>query len=416
MDSCTYGSYPANVSHRHLRRFPFCSIATVIISKMESMGTRQQSYTTITELQEAYESGKFTVKAVTQHYIEAIDKLNSEINAITARNQLALDEAQRLDELDASQRGLLHGVPVVIKDQIETACMPTSFGSTACSDYVPEYDAVLVRRLREAGAVILGKSAMPDWAASWFSTSSLSGTTKNPLDHTRDPGGSSSGSGAAVAAGMALTAIGGDTGGSIRLPSSFCGLVGVRVTPGRISRHGMSALVVTQDTPGPMTRTVTDAAKMLDVLVGFDENDSYTSINMLAAPAPSATPFEDVVKSPSLKGKRLGVLRDAFGTHDGILNVLSEALRSFKKAGAELCDVEIPDLDHYKAFTSFYATRSKHDINGFLSLRKQLSHLKIEDLQKEGIYHKALDLVDALVKGPTDFMQSPHFGRRLSEQ
>ena len=116
-------------------------------------------------------------------------------------------------------------MPVVIKDQIETAGIATSFGSKACKDYVPANDATLVRKLKEAGAVILGKTTMPDWAASWFSTSSLSETTKNPHDLSRDPGGSSSGSGAAVAAGLALVAIGGDTGGSIRLPASFCGLV-----------------------------------------------------------------------------------------------------------------------------------------------------------------------------------------------
>lgn len=139
----------------------------------------------------------------------------------------------------------------MIKDQIETAGLKTAFGSVACKNYVPEQDATLVRKLKDAGAIILAKSTMPDWAASWFSTSSLNETTKNPHDLSRDPGGSSSGSGAAVASGMAIAAIGGDTGGSIRLPSSFCKLVGVRVTPGRVSRDGMSALVTPQDTPGP---------------------------------------------------------------------------------------------------------------------------------------------------------------------
>ncbi|KAK5137534.1 hypothetical protein LTR08_008514 [Meristemomyces frigidus] len=377
-----------------------------------TMISTEQPYHSIAGLQEAINDGKTTVKAIVEQYLKAIDQLNPELNAVTVINNRAIDEAHELDNLDPAKRGPLFGVPILIKDQIETAGMATAFGSKACKDYVPDKDATLVRRLKEAGAVIIGKSTMPDWAASWFSTSSLSGTTKNPYDPTRDPGGSSSGSGAAVAAGMAMAAIGGDTGGSIRLPSSFCGLVGVRVTPGRISRDGMSGLVVTQDTPGPMTKSVADAAKLLDVMVGFDEADGYTSINAMA---PSYS-FQDAIKGPSLKGKRLGVLREVFGTHTGILSVLDTALDGLKRAGAELIDVEIPELEYYKTFTSVYATRSKSDINAFLASRQGLSHLKIEDLQRDGVYHKSLDLIDALVEAPDDFTKDPHFARRLVEQ
>ncbi|KAK4570302.1 hypothetical protein LTR86_002382 [Recurvomyces mirabilis] len=379
------------------------------------MLTAQTPYRTISEVQEAIQTGKTTVKEITKQYLEAIKQLDGEINAITALNEKALEDADDLDKLDPAERGPLHGVPFVIKDQIETAGIATAFGSKVCKDYIPERDATLVRKLREAGAVILGKSTMPDWAASWFSTSSLSGTTKNPYDPSREPGGSSSGSGAAVAAGMAVAAIGGDTGGSIRLPSSFCGLVGVRVTPGRISRDGMSALVVTQDTPGPMTKTVTDAAKILDVIVGFDEADEYTAVNAMAAPT-SSTPFQDAVKNPKAEGRRLGVLRRAFGTHKGIAQVLNTTLSKLQEAGADLIDVDIVDLDHYTSFTSMYAVRSKTDINDFLSSRPELAHLKIEDLQKEGKYHKALDLIDVLVKAPADHTMNPHYGRRLDEQ
>lgn len=257
---------------------------------------------------------------------------------------------------------------------------------------------------------------MPDWAASWFSTSSLNQTTKNPYDLSRDPGGSSSGSGAAVAAGLAVAAIGGDTGGSIRLPSSFCGLVGVRVTPGRISRDGMSALVAPQDTPGPMTNSVEDAAKVLDVLVGFDERDPYTSVNAIAPLSKSPTPFQDAIKDRSIRGKRIGVLGEAFGSHKGVLQVLEKTLETLRSSGAELIDVEIPELDHYKTFTSAYVTRSKYDINEFLAARKALLHLKIEELHTEGKYHKALDLIDAFVKGPSDPFLDPHFAKRLIDQ
>lgn len=373
-------------------------------------------YRTIVDLQKAINDGKTTVRQVVEHYLKAINNLNQELNAITTTNKKALDEAERLDKLAPADRGPLHGIPIIVKDQIETSEMPTAFGSKACRDYFPERDATLVRKLKDAGAVIIGKSTMPDWAASWFSTSSLSETTKNPYDLSRDPGGSSSGSGAAVGSGMAIAAIGGDTGGSIRLPSSFCGLVGVRVTPGRISRDGMSALVVTQDTPGPMTNSVEDAARMLDVLVGYDEADEYTACNVMASNHGSTTSFYDAVQGPSLKGRRLGVLRDAFGSQKGILRVMDTALEDFRKAGAELVDVTIPNLEHFIEFTSFYVTRSKSDINSFLSSRKELSHLKIEDLQKEGTYHKALDLINVLVKGPANFNRDPHFGERLGEQ
>jgi amidase len=244
-------------------------------------------------------------------------------------------------------------VPIVIKDQIETAGIPTAFGSIKCKDYVPSADATLIKKLKDAGAVIIAKATMPDWATSWFSTSSLSGTTKNPYDLSRESGGSSSGSGAAVASSMAVAAIGGDTGGSIRLPSSFCGLVGVRCTPGRISRDGMSALVTTQDTPGPMTTSVEDAAVILDAIVGFDEKDEYTSVNILK-PAGS---FQAAIREPSVKGKRLGVLRQAFGTHSGVLKASEAAVKKLGDAGAELIDVEIPDLEHYKSFTFIYGTR-----------------------------------------------------------
>ncbi|KAK3067598.1 hypothetical protein LTR53_015454 [Teratosphaeriaceae sp. CCFEE 6253] len=373
-------------------------------------------YRSISDLHQALQNGNTTVVKVVEQYIEAIKKLDPEINAITETNPKALDAAQDLDRLDPTKRGPLHGVPITIKDQIETKDMPTAFGSKACKDYMADRDATLVSKLKDAGAVILAKSTMPDWAASWFSTSSLSGETKNPYDLSRDPGGSSSGSGAAVAAGMGLAAIGGDTGGSIRLPASFCGLVGVRVTPGRISRDGMSALVVTQDTPGPMTKNVEDAAKVLDAIVGFDEADEYTSINLMAAPSTSKTPFYDAIQNPSVKGRRLGVLRSKFGIHKGVLGVLDTTLASLKQAGAELIDIEIPDLDHYVTYTSMYSTRSKADINAFLASREKLAHLKIEDLQAAGTYHKALDLIDVLVKGPEDMTADPHFGRRLIEQ
>lgn len=319
---------------------------------------------------------------------------------------------------NSSHRGPLFGVPMIIKDQIETAGIATAYGSKIAKTHVPKEDATLVRKLKEAGAVILGKSNMPDWAASWFSTSSLSGETKNPYDLSRDPGGSSSGSGAAVAANLCVAAIGGDTGGSIRLPSSFCGLVGVRVTPGRISRHGMSSLVETQDTPGPMARSVEDAARILDVIVGYDEKDEYTSINAIATSASQAsspsTQFQDCIKNPSMRGKRIGVLRSAFGSDQGILKLLDRAEESIKTSGATMMDVDIPDIDRLKNFTSVYVSRSRYDINRFLASRGFSETL--QSIYAAGDYHKALDLIGDIAEGPKHPKDDPTFAEKLMEQ
>ena len=374
---------------------------------------------TIDSIHASYLSGTLSARSLTSAYIDrirSIDTSGPKLNSIAALSSNALKEADVLDQslkVNGSLVGPLHGVPIVIKDQIETAGIITTFGSVAAKDYIPERDAHLVTKLRAAGAIILGKACMPDWAAAWFSTSSLTGLTKNPYDLSRDPGGSSSGSGAAVAANLAAAAIGGDTGGSIRLPSSFCNLVGVRCTPGLISRDGMSGLVVPQDTPGPMCRTVKDASRLLDVLVGFDEKDPYTSSYAIANETQT---YLSLVEGATLTGKRLGVLRQAFGSHAGVKSVIESTLSKLQEAGVELIHVEIPDLNHHTTYTSVYSTRSRNDINTFLSTRAPLSHLTIEGLHARGTYHKALDLIPAIVSGPSDPLDSPTYASRLEAQ
>lgn len=307
-----------------------------------------------------------------------------------------------------SQRGPLHGVPVAMKDGVETAGIATSFGSVACAEYVPTSDATLVRRLKDAGAVIVGKTTMPDWGTNFFSTSSRSQISKNPYDLTRDTGGSSSGSGSSVAAKTAIFSIGSDTGGSIRLPSSFNGLVGVRMTPGRISRHGMSPLVPSQDTPGPMAHTVEDCARVLDVTVGFDDQDAWTSVSVQS---PLQNSFTKATKSPSLQGRRLGVARHLFGSHPGIRALMYEALDKFSRAGAELIDVTIPNVEQFLAST-FHYQESKHLINAFFAEREKLAPLKLEELP----HHELLGLLkDNILKAPQDPSDSAALCRALLE-
>ncbi|MEF2977310.1 amidase [Subtercola sp. YIM 133946] len=379
---------------------------------------------TIDQVHAAYRAKEFTVRELVQAYldrIEAIDRTGVNLNAVITVSAGALEEADRLDDAFAASgelAGALFGVPIVVKDQIETAGIATSFGSIASGDYVPANDATAIRRLRDAGAIILAKTTMPDFATSWFSTSSKSGLTKNPYDLARDPGGSSSGTAAAVAANLSLVGIGEDTGGSIRLPASFCNLVGLRVTPGLISRTGMSSLVTPQDTSGPMARTVLDAAKLLDVLVGFDEHDPYTAAYAVSAHAGS---YAAELDGATLSGVRIGVLRQAFGDENdaegaSVNSVITAALERYADAGAELVDVEIDELDHYVGFTSLYTTRSLSDMNAFVGQRPELGIESMQAIQAEGAYHPKLDLLEAIVAGPVDPKDDPDYLDRLIAQ
>ena len=377
---------------------------------------------TIDDIHAAFRSGELTCRRLVELYlarIEAYDKNGPELNAIITVNPKVLDEA---DELDSSFgrhgefAGPLHGIPVLVKDQAETAGIRTTFGSVAFEGYVPEEDATAVRRLKEAGALILAKTNLPDFATSWFAYSSAGGETKNPYDLERDPGGSSSGTGAAIAANLGAVGIGEDTGGSIRVPSSFDNLVGVRVTTGLISRKGMSPLVVFQDTAGPMTRAVKDAAVLLDVLVGHDPEDPFTAAATLARDAGG---YADGLSEGSLRGARIGVVREAFGL-DGdpdssqVNRVVGEAIDAMRGAGAEIVDpVNVPDLMRFIEVTSLYLSQSRYDIDGFLEKRPG-SHT-VGGLYDSKRFHPRLDLFTAIAEeAPADPEEDPNYHRGLA--
>lgn len=377
---------------------------------------------TIEGVQEAYRSGEATCRGVVEAYlerIEAYDNGGPELNAIAAVNPKALEEADALDHSfreSGEFAGSLHGVPVLVKDQAETKGITTTYGSVAFEGHVPQEDASAVRRLKEAGAIILAKTSLPDFATSWFAYSSANGETKNPYALDRDPGGSSSGTGAGVAANLGLVGIGEDTGGSIRLPAAFDNLVGVRVTTGLISRSGMSPLVVFQDTAGPMTRSVKDSARLLDVLVGYDPKDPFTSASLMAKEAGS---YASGLSDDALSGARIGVLRQAFGSDDdpdsGEVNrVVGEALQSITAAGAELVDpVEVADLERLIGDTSLYLSQSRYDIDKFLSTRPG-GHT-VQSLHDSGSYHPRLDLFEAIAReAPEDPEEDPDYYRGLA--
>jgi Asp-tRNA(Asn)/Glu-tRNA(Gln) amidotransferase A subunit family amidase len=378
--------------------------------------------TTIAGIHAAYQAGTLTCTALVQRYLDRIaayDQSGPALNAFVTLNPTALAQAASIDAAftaSGTLTGPLHGIPVAVKDQVETAGIETRFGSIALKGYVPAQDATIVTKLKEAGAIILGKTTLPDFATSWFGYSSASGETKNPYALERDPGGSSAGTGAAISANLAAVGIGEDTGGSIRLPASFSNLVGVRVTPGLISRAGLSPLVVFQDTAGPMARTVTDAATLLDVLVGYDPKDPYTTAFAIAGHKHSYT---DSLDADGLKGARIGVLTEAFGSDADpdcaeVNAVVRAAIATMKDAGAELVPVSLPNLMEFIVETSLYITHSRHDINGFLASRPTLSYRSLDAIYRDGKYHKKLDLIDEVMKGPLRPADDPDYYRKLA--
>jgi amidase len=296
----------------------------------------------ITQLQDDLAKGRTTARALVEHYIDRIAKIDSSgpsLHSVLEVNPDALTIARGLDSAHA-QKGPLFGVPVLLKDNIDTGDrMSTTAGSLALLDSKPARDAFIVRRLRASGAIILGKTNLSEWANGRSTRSSSGwsgrgGQTKNPFALDRNPCGSSSGSGAAIAASLALVAVGTETDGSIVCPSSANGLVGIKPTIGLVSRSGIIPIAASQDTAGPMAHTVADAAALLTVLAGYDPDDLATLPLRDRAPV-DYTRFLD---ANSLKGVRIGVLRQFAGFHEKVDAVFEQALATLRARGAVLVD------------------------------------------------------------------------------
>lgn len=378
---------------------------------------------TVAGIHDAIRNGSLTSAELVTQYIDRIaayDRAGPELNAIVTVNPRASERAAELDDAFESSGfvGPLHGVPVLLKDQIQTAELRTTFGSAAFAEYVPETDATLVTALRDAGAIILAKTNMPDWAAGFVGHSSVQGQTKNPYSLAYDSGGSSAGTGVGIAANLGAIGIGEDTGGSIRVPSSCCNLFGLRVTTGLISRTGLSPLVERMDTPGPMTRTVADMACLLDVIVGFDPDDQRT---VTAEMTPDTGSYEDALDPDALENARIGVLRERFGDAEmpsaqGVNERVENALDSMVGAGAQLVDVTVPDLDRYLTETSLHAVAPKHDIDSFLAELDDPPVDSVEELHQSGTYHEALELFETIADAPTDPTTEPTYWERVAGQ
>ncbi len=305
---------------------------------------------TIQELQQGYRDKKFTVSEVVSAYlsrIEDIDNNGPALNSIIMVNPDALQIAEELDRESAEGiiRGPLFGVPVVLKDNIDTHDkMPTTAGATILRNSFPKNDSPVARKLREAGAVIIAKSNLSEWAnfrgmSSTSGWSGIGGQTKNPYVLDRNPCGSSSGSGVAVSANLCMIAIGTETNGSIVCPSNNNGIVGIKPTVGLLSRTGIIPISFTQDTPGPMARSVEDAAICLGALTGTDPNDLAT----LDSEGKSMTDYTVNLKKDGLRGKRIGVIKNSGGFSDRVDTLMRQAIAFMKSQGAEIIEVEAPE-------------------------------------------------------------------------
>ena len=297
---------------------------------------------TIEEVNTAIDAGELNSVELVELFldrIDAYDKQGPAINAVLTLNPEALEQARALDEERArsGRRSPLHGIPVLLKDNMDTADLPTTAGSFLLQDSIPPDDAFIVQQLREAGAIILAKLNMSEFA-SGGAMNSLGGPTYNPHDTTRSPAGSSGGTGAAIAAGYAMMGLGTDTGGSVRGPSSANGIVGLKTTHGLLSRDGVVPLALSFDTVGPMARSVYDVAVSLGVMTGIDPADDST----IKSEGLYHTDYTQFLDADALDGAKIGVARVFMDSDPEVDWIIESALQTMRDAGAEVVDIEIP--------------------------------------------------------------------------
>jgi len=363
----------------------------------------------ITDLQTALQSGKYTSRSLVEKYLDRIrdiDKDGPRLNSVIEINPDAESIATALDRerKDKGTRGPLHGIPILIKDNIDTADrMMTTAGSLALLGAKPSQDAFVAKRLREAGAVILGKTNLSEWAnfRSNHSSSGWSGRggqTKNPYALDRNPCGSSSGSGAAPSANLCAAAIGTETDGSVVCPSSANSLVGIKPTVGLVSRAGIIPIAHSQDTAGPMTRTVSDAVILLGALTGQDPRDAATK----ASQGKALSDYTRFLDKDGLKGMRLGIARKYFGFNDRVDKLMSERLADLKRLGAVLIDpADIPTTGKFDdSELEVLLYEFKVDLNAYLASRGSTTNI-----------HSLKDLIDFNEKNRDKEM--PFFGQDL---
>ena len=385
----------------------------------------------VAQLQAQMRDGTLSSRALVQAYLDriaAIDDAGPQLNAVIELNPDALADADARDaeRRAGKSRGPLHGIPILLKDNIDAVPMANSAGSLALAAHRPRHDAFLVQRLRDAGAVILGKTNLSEWAnfRSSRSTSGWSGRggqTRNPYALDRNPCGSSAGTGSAIAADLAAIGIGTETDGSIICPSAVAGLVGIKPTVGLVSRSGIIPISHSQDTAGPMARSVADAAALLSVIAARDNTDPATTQTR----RPAAQDYLAHLKVDALKGARIGVVRKLMGYQPDVDIAMENAIAAMRAAGAEVVDADIPTagqwddaefqvlLYEFKADLEKYLAHSDAPIKtlaGLIEFNKQHAATEMPWFGQELF-------VQAQAKGPlTDkaYLQARDKARRLA--
>jgi amidase len=385
------------MSHKHTIAGAWIFLVAVVVAGIRAQSVPRFGYeeATIATIHEALIAGRLTCQQLTRAYldrIEAYDHKGPSLNAIITVNPRALDAAAAMDRIDRATvaRQPLHCIPVILKDNYDTTDMPTTGGSLTLAKSVPPRDGFVVRKLRDAGAIILAKANLMELAWSGTTVSSLGGQTRNPYDLTRTPGGSSGGTGAAIAAGFGVLGTGSDTGQSIRSPASANSLVGVRPTRGLVSRAGIIPLSTTQDAAGPITRTVEDAARMLDAIAGYDPDDPVTAFSARQIPSSYAT----ALSGAGLEGARLGLLTDFLGrdvVHEPVNAVVEAAVARMTSMGAIIERVSIPGLDALTRDLSLINLEFKPAFNEYLaSLGPRAPVKTLDEFIARAEFHPAL--------------------------
>jgi Asp-tRNA(Asn)/Glu-tRNA(Gln) amidotransferase A subunit family amidase len=350
----------------------------------------------ITDLRLAMEEGRITSRQIVEQYlarIDAYDRRGPAINAFISLNPRALDDAAALDAERRTRgaRGPLHGIPIAIKDNYVTADLPTTGGSLALQAFEARRDAFMVKKLREAGAVIIGKTNLHELAYGITSISSMGGQTRNPYDPGRNPGGSSGGTGAAVAASFAAGGMGTDTCGSIRIPAAHNNLFGLRGTMGLSSRDGIIPLAMSQDIGGPLARSVTDLVLMLDATVGVDPADAVTRESQGRIPKS----YLGAVGDSSLGNVSIGILTPLFGTapEDAeVGGIVRKAVDRFTSMGAQVSEVSPDGFNALLQGTSVINAEFKFNLLDFLAtFPAPLPARSLDDVLTSGLYHTAID-------------------------
>ncbi len=375
---------------------PFAAALFVLVAPF-AMASGQAAFdvteASVTDLQRAMSSGRVTSAQLVDAYlarIAAYDHAGPALNAMIRLNPRARAAAAALDAERAAGRvrGPLHGIPVILKDNYDTKDLPTSAGSLALANHQPVQDAFVVKKLRVAGAVILGKANMHELAAGVTSISSFGGQTRNPYDISRCPGGSSGGTGAAVAASFGALGWGSDTCGSIRIPSAFGSLFGLRPTMGLFSRDGIVPLAMTQDVPGPLARTVMDLAIGLDATIGEDPSDAATRLNGRGRPH-----FVDSLRTDALRGARIGIFAPYFRNADAdVADTIRAAARSLTAMGAEVVEVNMPGFDELIAGSGAIILETKFDLMDYFARPGGAPVKSLREIIDKGLYDKALEL------------------------